>query len=84
MPASPVFGHLKNFYEGGKGDNRTSNTAAAGVIQNLINDVEKSTLNAGMLGKKLVRHRHFYPKSTASVRHWHSGITPISRVTDYM
>ncbi len=40
--------------------------------------------NAGIPGKRLVRHRHFYSYSTVSVRHRHSGIrvSAVSLVTD--
>jgi hypothetical protein len=40
----------------------------------LLNDVTNSEVNAGMPGKKLVRHQHFYRQSAEPVRHRHSGI----------
>ncbi len=52
-------------------------------------DQETSTIisksqNAGMPGKMLVRHRHFYGQSTMLVRHRHSGfkVSPVPLVTD--
>jgi hypothetical protein len=47
-------------------------------------DVTSKCQNAGMLGKRIIRHRHLYDKSTVSVRHRHSGIrvSPVPLVTD--